>query len=120
MAKRGALADILEDVDEPVVVFCRFVHELDQVHIAAGKTKLPCWELSGHASELPAWRDDCGEGNRPVLAVQIQSGSEGISLTEASLAVYWWSTTYSAGSRTIKPRAAATAGPDAAGEVHAP
>ena len=77
MAKRGALADILEDVDEPVVVFCRFVHELDQVHIAAGKTKLPCWELSGHASELPAWRDDCGEGNRPVLAVQIQSGSEG-------------------------------------------
>ena len=32
---------------------------------------------------------------RPVLAVQIQSGSEGInSLTEASLAVFW-STTYS-------------------------
>ena len=93
-AKRAALEDILKDVSEPVVVFARFRHEIEEVWAACDTADRPCYELSGRSNNLEAWRRQCRSDRLPVLAVQIQSGSEGISLTEASLAVYW-STTYS-------------------------
>ena len=93
-AKRSALEDILKDVSEPVVVFARFRHEIEEVWTACDAADRPCYELSGRANNLEAWRRQCRSDRLPVLAVQIQSGSEGISLTEASLAVFW-STTYS-------------------------
>ena len=90
----AALEDILKDVSEPVVVFARFRHEIEEVWAACDTADRPCYELSGRSNNLEAWRRQCRSDRLPVLAVQIQSGSEGISLTEASLAVYW-STTYS-------------------------
>lgn len=86
-AKEEALQDVLEDLaaDEPVVVFCRFRHDLDTVHavaVALGRTSL---ELSGSRNELADWQ----AGQAPILAVQIQSGGVGIDLVRARYCVYF-------------------------------
>lgn len=84
-ARADLLADWLEDVDEPVVVFCRFRHDLDEVRrvaVAAGRGYA---EVSGRANELIAWK----EGSADILGVQIQAGGEGIDLTRSALAVYF-------------------------------
>lgn len=84
-AKQSALVDLFTDANEPVVVFCRFHHDLSAVREAAeaaGRTSL---ELSGRVNQLADWQ----AGNADVLAVQIASGSVGIDLTRAALAVFY-------------------------------
>ena len=75
--------------DEPIVVFCRFHHDLDAVREVCGPETR---ELSGRRNELAAWQ--AGEGR--VLAVQIQSGSVGVDLTRAAYCV-WYSVGWSLG-----------------------
>lgn len=87
-SKAAVLSDLLEDlpISEPVVVFCRFHHDLDAVKQAAqnaGRTPL---ELSGRTNELHEWQ--AGDDGS-VLAVQIQAGGVGIDLTRACYAVYY-------------------------------
>ena len=87
-AKADALAEFLDGlpIDEPVVVFCRFHHDLNTIPLAAKKTGRGCYELSGRTNELSLWqRDDNGS----VLAVQIHAGGVGIDLTRANYAVYY-------------------------------
>lgn len=86
--KLSRLAELLEDLDpaEPVVVFCRFRHDLTQVGRAANTAERAYYELSGKVDQLSAWRDSKGGA---VLGVQIQSGGEGIDLTKARYAVYY-------------------------------
>lgn len=86
-AKEDALADILEDLaeQEPVVVFCRFRHDLQTVHDVAAKLGRASLELSGDRNELKAWQ----EGKAPIIAVQIQSGGIGIDATRARYAIYF-------------------------------
>lgn len=84
-AKAGALRDILEDTREPVVVFGRFVHDLDVVAAATEAAGRTYGEVSGRrkdldASRMPLWCD--------VLGVQIQAGGVGVDLTRASTAVF--------------------------------
>ena len=84
--KEDALIELMSAMgDEPVVVFCRFREDLDSVHRAAEKLKLKSLELSGKYKELERWQ--AGEGQ--VIAVQISSGAEGISLVRAKYAVYY-------------------------------
>lgn len=84
--KEDALIELLSSVgDEPVVVFCRFVEDLKSVHRAAEKIKMGSLELSGKHKELEQWQ--AGEGQ--VLAVQISSGAEGISLVRSKYAIYY-------------------------------
>ena len=85
-AKADALADILEDLPqgENVVVFARFIHDLDVVHRVAGKAGRDSWELSGRRRQLDDWKREGG-----VLATQIQTGSIGIDMTEARCCVYY-------------------------------
>ena len=85
--KEKALADWLADVNEPVVVVCRFVADLDAVHRAARNNSS---ELSGRRNNWHKWR----EGKSQVLAMQIRAGGVGISLTRASAMVFY-STGYS-------------------------
>lgn len=87
--KRDALADFLSDLDEaePVVVFCRFRRDLESIHEAARTAHRRSMELSGSRRELEAWQEDRDGG--AVLAVQIQSGSEGIDLTRAAYGVFF-------------------------------
>ena len=85
VAKQSLLADILEDLDEPMVVFCRFRHDLDTVHTVSHNLHRESLELSGRVNELKEWQ----EGKAPVLAVQIQAGGVGIDLTRARVAIYY-------------------------------
>lgn len=80
--KREQLADLLGDLEEPVVVFCRFRRDLDTVRALVGAEYR---ELSGRANDLAAWQ----AGDGAVLGVQIQSGGVGIDLTRARVCVYW-------------------------------
>jgi hypothetical protein len=93
-SRRKALEEILDglriegtDTIDPVIVFCRFHADLDNVNQASlnicGK---PCLELSGRKHELSEWQKDT---SNPVLAVQIQSGGLGVDLTRAAYAIYY-------------------------------
>lgn len=96
-AKQEALADILEDLHtgEPVVVFCRFIHDLECVKIVCEKTGRRYGELSGRQKDLTPQATMPEEVD--VLATQIESGGVGIDLTRAAYAVYF-SIGYSLGS----------------------
>ena len=71
---------------EAMVVFCRFHHDLDNVHAQAEALGVRSLELSGRRDQLAEWQEVDGP---PMLAVQIQSGGLGIDLTRARYAVYY-------------------------------
>jgi len=103
-AKRQALADWLEDAVEPVVVFARFHTDLDAVHAAAKANGRTSYELSGRRTELAEWN----ASEAGVLAVQVQSGGEGIDLTKARLCVYFsldynWALWMQSRARVLRP-----------------
>jgi SNF2 family DNA or RNA helicase len=104
-AKEKALADFLADVgDEPVVVFGRFHTDLDSIHEAARAAAMTSVELSGRTTQLDGWQ----RGEARVLAVQVQSGSEGIDLTRSRICVYYsldynWATWQQSRARVLRP-----------------
>ena len=82
-SKAKVLEDTLTDIGaEPVVVFTRFVHDLDVVHKVAAKVGVPSYEVSGRRKDLSEWTSG-------VLAVQIQAGGLGLDLTRARYAIYY-------------------------------
>lgn len=95
--KFNALLDILLDADpaEPVVVFCRFLPELQAIAAAAQRTGRPYAELSGARKELTP-TGELPDTPGLVLGVQIQAGGLGVDLTRARVGVYW-STSFSLG-----------------------
>lgn len=87
-AKRRALEEWMESlpsVDEPAVVFCRFVADLAAVHVAAQNTGRSSLEVSGERKELERWR--AGEG--AILAAQVQSAGESVELHRAHYAAFY-------------------------------
>lgn len=90
-AKAKLLEEVLSEEiapTEPVVVFTRFVHDLDAVKKVAEKLGRRYGEISGRRkdgldenSRMPAGLD--------VVAVQIQSGGVGIDLTRARYCIYY-------------------------------
>lgn len=85
--KAELLLEVLDELsaDEPVVIFARFRRDLDTIHQIAGELGRDSFELSGRINSLHQWQN----GNRPILAVQIQSGGVGIDLTRARHAIYY-------------------------------
>ena len=87
--KQKALRDLLEnDIEpgQPIIVFCRFHHDLDAVHTAAAAAGRQSVELSGRRNEVGSvWVD----GPDTVAAIQIQAGGVGVDLTRAHVAVYY-------------------------------
>jgi hypothetical protein len=99
-AKANALAELLNDVGcrrggtdgrhqpEPVVVFCRFRHDLDAVRGVAEAAQLRYAEVSGARKDgLDAdakMNPDCD-----VVGVQIASGGEAVDFTRAHIVVWW-------------------------------
>lgn len=87
--KIDLLKDVFEDIpdDEPVVIFCRFVHDV----VAVGqlcehlKPKRKVSYLYGGANGLKDWQ----AGKTDVLVLQIQAGSVGIDLTRACYTIYF-------------------------------
>lgn len=87
--KARLLDDLLDDIGgEPVVVFCRFRHDLDVVRALATKHKVRYGEISGRQQTA---LDDLGQMRDTVdlAGVQIQSGGVGIDLTRARHAVFY-------------------------------
>lgn len=87
--KATLLLDFLEALGprEPVVVFCRFRHDLRRVAEVTKSLKRRYGELSGKQNNLTA--DATMPADIDVLGVQIQSGGVGIDLTRARYAVYY-------------------------------
>lgn len=84
--KMKLLQDVVEQTaGEPLVVFCRFKHDLAAVHKAAEAAGVTSLELSGERRELERWQD----GEAVILAAQIQSGGIGIDLTRARYCAFY-------------------------------
>lgn len=102
-AKQEALAALLpelgceasgEDGDaEPVVVFCRFRHDLDAVGEVAAAAGLRYAEVSGRRSD-GLTSDSEMNPDVDVVAVQIQSGGTGVDFTRARYGI-WYSMGFS-------------------------
>jgi SNF2 family DNA or RNA helicase len=88
-AKIELLADVLEDFPErePLVIFVRFLSDIEAVRAVCEKQDRIVGEVSGQRKELT------GAGtfpeDRDVMVVQIQSGSLGINLSRASTAIFY-------------------------------
>lgn len=93
-SKKKLLKSVLEDLDkdDPVVVFCKFHTDLDQVADVAADLERGCLELSGRVNQLEEFK----KGGGPIIAVQIQSGGVGVDLSRAKYSVYF-SPTYDMG-----------------------
>jgi SNF2 family DNA or RNA helicase len=89
-AKQELFADVLDDIDvgEPVVVFARFLSDLDAVRAVAESQGRTYGELSGRDRGGLAADSTMAEGV-DVLGVQIQAGGVGIDLTRARYAIYY-------------------------------
>jgi SNF2 family DNA or RNA helicase len=85
--KRLVLQDRLEDLPatEPVVVFCRFRTDLDDVAAAARELGREYAEVSGERKDLERWQ----AGDATILGVQMQSGGVGIDCSRAAYAFYY-------------------------------
>jgi SNF2 family DNA or RNA helicase len=81
------LADRLEDlpVTEPVVVFCRFRSDLEDVAAVARELGREYAEVSGERKDLERWQ----RGDAVILGVQMQSGGVGIDCSRAAYAFYY-------------------------------
>lgn len=88
--KRELLADTIEDlpVEEPIVVFTRFTHDLDAVREVAEQQGRRYAEVSGRRDD---GLDDeaCMTTDAEVVGVQIQAGGVGVDLTRARYAVFY-------------------------------
>lgn len=85
--KKELLTDLLQDTDEPVVVFCRFRRDLNNVRDVAQILGRVYGELSGARRDLTE-HAEMPEGI-DVMGVQIQSGGVGVDLTRAAVGVYY-------------------------------
>lgn len=88
--KSVVLADVLEDLDihEPVVVFCRFHHDLDEVKRIAESQGREYGELSGRNRDGMTDRATM-HPRVDVLGAQLKAGGLGVDLTRARHAIYF-------------------------------
>ena len=86
--KTKLLREFLEsiDPDEKVVVFCRFIRDLEEVKSVAGQLGRSYGELSGRANDLRGGQFDDSVG---VLGAQLQAGGIGVNLTAARYCVMY-------------------------------
>jgi len=88
-SKIKLLSDLLEDIpeDDPVVVVCRFRRDVEQVaSFLAGKDR-ETFKLYGGTDEFDEWKE-CNAANKS-LVFQIQSGKEGLDMTETRFMIYY-------------------------------
>lgn len=70
---------------EPIVVFARFIADLDAAREVSLEHGLRPAELSGRHNDLAAWQ----RGEADLLAVQIQAGGLGVDMSRARFAIYY-------------------------------
>ena len=86
-SKADALRDILEGIDEPAAVFCKFRHDLATVQSIADSLGRKYCEVSGTRKDIDTgrWTEDQGD----IAGIQIQAGGLGIDLTRARYGIYY-------------------------------
>jgi SNF2 family DNA or RNA helicase len=85
-SKSELLEELLDELgDQPAVIFCRFKHDLDAVAAVSAKLKRTCAFMRGGVNQLAEWQ----AGQYDDLAVQIQSGREGVSFARAKVCIYY-------------------------------
>lgn len=86
-SKRDMFADVLSDlpIHEPVVVFAKFVVDLDNIKEVCRVQKRRYSEVSGRIDQLKEWQS----GATDVVAVQIQSGAEAEDYTRSHYGIYY-------------------------------
>lgn len=91
--KTDAVTELLRDIApaEPVVVFCRFVHDLHEVKRAAllVEPERPSYMLGDGRHQIREWEESCDRGEGAVFAVQLKAGGVGIDLTRACYGIYY-------------------------------
>ena len=83
--KADWLKDFLQDAGEKVVVFCRFVQDLQTVREITDGLGLNYGEVSGRHNDLTSKATIKDETD--VLGVQIQAGGLGVDFSKASISV---------------------------------
>ena len=86
-SKADALRDLLEGIDEPAAVFCKFRHDLATVQRIADSLGRKYCEVSGTRKDIDTgrWTEDQGD----IAGIQIQAGGLGIDLTRARYGIYY-------------------------------
>lgn len=85
-AKEKLFGEVLEELgDEPVVVFAVFTADLAAIRRQCSDLGITHAELSGKADDFDLWKS----GGARVLACQVQSGGEALSMVEARYCVYY-------------------------------
>ncbi len=88
-AKKALLRDVLQDfpTKQKLVIFVRFTHDLLAVREVCFDLGRTCGEISGQQKDLT----DAGTFPEELdtLAVQIQSGSLGINLSDADVCIFY-------------------------------
>ena len=89
-AKADLLGEVLSDMkkEEPVVIFCRFIHDLNEIRRIAEAQGRRCAEVSGRMkdqSDFVKWQN----GEADILVAQIQSAKEGIDCSRARYGIYY-------------------------------
>lgn len=89
--KQDLLDEIFEEIaaDEPLVVFCRFRHDLQLVQDLATKHDRPYAEVSGRTHTGALSLQDWQQGQATIIAVQIASGGVGVDLSRARYCAYY-------------------------------
>jgi SNF2 family DNA or RNA helicase len=85
--KEAALQEWLEGLppDEPVVIFCKFIHDIDTAKKVLRRIGRSHSELSGRKKSLDQWQ----RGDTIALVVQQQAGGVGVDCTRAAYACYF-------------------------------
>ncbi len=88
--KSELLEEILEDIDEhePIVVFCRFQHDLDEIKAAAERLGRTYGEISGRSKTALSDEAELQDGIQ-IAGVQIQAGGVGIDLSKSHYGIYY-------------------------------
>lgn len=89
--KQELLDEIFEEIadDEPLVVFCRFRHDLSLVQALAKKHNRPYAEVSGRKLPGVMGLDEWQQGQATILGIQIQAGGVGVDCSRARYCVYY-------------------------------
>lgn len=90
-AKADVLRELLEDInlsEDPVVVFCKFTHDVRQVQKITEEMGFVYGELSGNRRDGLDSKARLAAGVN-VLGTQIQAGKEGVDFSRSRYAVYY-------------------------------
>lgn len=88
---RDLCMDLLEDEEQKIVIFCRFRAEMEAVENMFKKLKEKCYTIHGDVKTKDRMKmvNDFQKTNKVrVFCIQSRSGSEGINLTSASVAIF--------------------------------